>query len=49
MVSLAVEHNEGDFDIELCLNGPGENSPKNALERLIRRFDADEFERWRNG
>jgi hypothetical protein len=46
-VSFAVEHPEGDFDIELCVNGPGESSPKNALEKLIRRFDADEFEKWK--
>ena len=46
MVSLSVEHPEGDFDMELCKNGAGEDSPKNALERLVRRFDADEFEKW---
>jgi hypothetical protein len=46
LMTLAIEHPEGDFDIEICSNGAGENSPKNALERLIRRFDVDEFEKW---
>ena len=49
MVSLAIEHHDGDFDIELAENGAGPNSPKNALERLVRRFDADEFEKWARG
>ncbi len=46
VVSLAIEHPDGDFDSELCGNGPGDNSPKASLEKLIRRFDADEFEKW---
>lgn len=45
-VSLAIEHPEGDFDIELAENGAGPNSPKNSLERLIRRFDSNSFENW---
>jgi hypothetical protein len=46
-VSLAIEHANGDFAIELAENGPGANSPKNALEKLVRGFDVLEFLRWR--
>jgi hypothetical protein len=45
-ISLAVEHKDGDFDIEIATNGPGEKSPKKSLERLIRRFNVDAFEKW---
>ncbi len=43
-VSLTVVHEEhGDFDGEVTPNGP--DVPK-ALERLIRRFDRHDFNRW---
>lgn len=32
-----------DEDIEIADNGPGENSPKNALEKLIRRVNETEL------
>jgi len=38
VVSLCIENGEDDLAIELAENGPGENSPTVALERLIRGF-----------
>ena len=49
MVSQAIEHEEADYDIEIGLNGPGEDSPKNCLERMIRRFDPVVFKKWEVG
>jgi hypothetical protein len=43
-VSLALEHEQGDFDMELCDNAP--DVPKQALERLLGRFTAANFEKW---
>jgi len=40
---LTIEHKKGDVAIEVCDNGPGENSPRAALERLIRSFTAEKF------
>ena len=45
-VSICLEHREGDFDIEIAQNGPGENTPKRCLERIIRRFDQKRFDEW---
>ena len=45
MVSLAVEHPSwGDFLMEVCRNEP--DRPPAALEKLIGRFDLEEFSRW---
>lgn len=43
IVSYAVECKEveADFDMELCQNGPGEHGTRASLEKLIRRFDAN--------
>jgi hypothetical protein len=45
-VSIAIEHEEGDFTIELASNAP--NAPTQALEKLIREFKPDEFAEWLN-
>jgi hypothetical protein len=45
-VSFTIECEEGDFDCELALNGPGEHGTRACLERLIRRFDAKRFRKW---
>jgi hypothetical protein len=37
-VSLCIEDDEEDKDIEIASNGPGDNAPPAALERMIRRF-----------
>jgi hypothetical protein len=37
--SRKKEWEEEDEDCEIAVNGPGDNSPKNALERLIRRVN----------
>jgi hypothetical protein len=37
-VSLCIENDEEDLAIEIADNGPGENSPTVALERLIRSY-----------
>lgn len=43
-ISLAIEHEEGDYAIELCENAP--DKPKAALEKLLRRFKPEEFREW---
>lgn len=48
-VSFCIEHEEGDFDIELCANGPlpdGRAGTRVGLETLIRRFDTKKFKKW---
>ena len=37
--SRKKEWEEEDEDCEIAVNGPGDNSPKNALDRLIRRVN----------
>lgn len=47
MVSLAVEHPDfGDYLNEVCKNESGPNCPPAALEKLIGRFDLEEFSQW---
>ena len=42
-VSLTIEHDEGDFAIEVCPNGP---EVREATRRLFSRWSAAEFDRW---
>lgn len=44
MCSFAVEHPDGDFDLELCENGP---QVPTKITELIRRFDAVKFAAWK--
>ena len=37
---ISDEKNEEDASCEIAENGPGENSPKNCLVRMIKNFDA---------
>lgn len=46
VVSICIEHEEGDFDIELVPNGPGVQV---ATDRIIRRFNKKNFDRWLAG
>lgn len=41
--SFCVEHYHGDFDMELCPNGPEVPA---AITELIERFDEAEFKKW---
>lgn len=41
--SKKKEWKTGDEDFEIASNYPGENSPKNALEKLIRRVSKTEL------
>jgi hypothetical protein len=47
MVSLALEHRDGDFLIEVCENAP--HLPKLTLEKLIGNFNQAEFDKWLAG
>jgi hypothetical protein len=46
VVSIALEHDLGDYDMELCQNKP--DAPKQALEKLIERFNLADFKHWLN-
>jgi hypothetical protein len=43
MVSQTVEHDEGDFLIEVTPNGP---EVQTALIKMLREFDGAKFEEW---
>lgn len=43
MVSQTVEHEEGDFLIEITPNGP---EVLGALEKMLHEFDGAKFEEW---
>jgi len=38
-VYITDEKEETDISIEIATNGPGDKSPKNMLEKMIREFD----------
>jgi hypothetical protein len=42
-VSQCIEHEEGDYDIEICANGP---EIQEKLADMVRRFDGAAFDRW---
>lgn len=42
-VSFCAEHEEGDFLITVAPNGPG---VREAIEKMVRGFDATEFGEW---
>jgi hypothetical protein len=45
--ALCIQHDEhGDYDILLAENFRGKDSPTEALQRLILRFDEAEYQRW---
>lgn len=48
-VSFTIEYPKeaADFDIEIAVNGPGENGTKASLEKLIRRFGKKSFMVWK--
>jgi len=41
-VSLCIENDEEDLAVEVAENGPGSNSPRVALERLISKFKLED-------
>lgn len=43
IVSLTVEHDMGDFAVELTPNGPG---IRDATRRLLEQWDVDAFDAW---
>jgi hypothetical protein len=43
-VSVAIEHEEGDYDIEVVTNYPG--LPMTTVSQMLRRFKVKEFKRW---
>ena len=43
LVSQTVEHEEGDFLIEICANGP---KVLENLEKMIKEFEASKFRVW---
>lgn len=43
MVSQCIEHDEGDFAIEITKNGP---EVQDALVKMIREFDGVKFDEW---
>jgi hypothetical protein len=43
LVSLCIEHPEGDYDIEVVANGPEVQS---AIASMLRRFNGAAFELW---
>lgn len=43
-VSVTLENDEGDFDIEVTPNAPGK--PVAAVEAILRRFDPAAFTEW---
>lgn len=44
-VSLTISNDEEDYDLELATNGPGENSPRVCLEKMIARFDGVKYDK----
>ncbi len=42
--SITISHEEGDFDCEICSQSCEQFNQ--ALERLIRRWNIDDFESW---
>lgn len=42
-VSQCIEHEEGDYDMEVTENGP---VVQESLVKMLRKFDGAEFERW---
>jgi len=45
-VSQCIEHEEGDYAIEICANGP---EVQQHLEKMLREFDGVKFEAWLKG
>jgi hypothetical protein len=43
LVSQAVEHEDGDFLIEITFNGP---DVQDALVKMLREFDGVKFDKW---
>lgn len=43
MVSVTIEHEEGDYDINVVKNGP---EVQEALAHMLRAFDGAQFEKW---
>lgn len=47
-VSLCLEEPRlGDFAISICTNGPGEKSPPALLEKMLLKFNEDDFKQWK--
>jgi hypothetical protein len=46
LVSQTVEHEEGDFLIEITANGP---AVQEALIKMLREFDGAKFDEWLKG
>lgn len=46
-VSIAIEHELGDYAIELADNFAGGRTPKQALEALLGRFNQESFNFWK--